>query len=1629
MASPHASSRLQVMQARFQQKQLQEKEQKLLQLYDQQQQRAHQVAQRGSAGSNTSNQGSTMNQTVTSTTSTTRTTSTSHGGKVRQMFDERRQTTVKGIDRSYPLEPLDNKPKKQITSNGFTPVKGKNISRHTVTTVKRTARADVNSNVNGGKPVVSYHEEVSRESYGDNQDDNEFANENDVGQYLNGNCQNQNELQSDDEETLERNQMISNIHLMGFDKGFQNRVVSDLESEQFPEDLMLEVPEKVPRKPISKKLSQAELRLERFKNSNANSKKNIVSRTTNSSVTRKRPDPRFPAQTTTRDSPPTKTRKRDQETSNTRCTPGKKRRDPSSSPTRDKKILRSRQSLETPESIELCPARFDNYEEQSSQVSTGSAVYFNQIQNHSELKSTFLIREVIQGSRPEINEDDKENEVLKIEESDEDTFKIEEIEDEPLKIEEEETEAWKQNQKKKSISGRESPRKFSKSGISRKFSIERTPSPAFKKPETESSLEENSKSHYDQFSFLSQGKEETAQEKRRELEKRRESKTREPEKRRESKTREPERRKESIKIKEVEKRRESKTKEPEKRRESIKQKDTEKPEEEIFIDDNCFRKRERKKIKDSIREKLSKDLQNVIKNRFILPVKKPVKKKSQDESRNVKINVEKYRDDKQLENKAEKCMSESENFVSNLDFSRGSSPEKVFERPSDYQEIIIEDQAIHARRRSTPSPLPKIKSRRESVEYLETISSAAKRKPSFEIRKLSGVERSLGKEKKIAMETENQIIEGKRKSIDLDKPLRSIQLVKQANKTKRLSLEEVENFSEEIRDHKIVKKQEAIFDISDELKEQAEESEMNDFEAKMREVEAKRREVENKMKEIETKKREVDTKIREVEEKQKEFEFKKLEVENKKKEVETKMKEIETKIKGIGVEEEEKIIKKEIKPVSKKSSSLQFDLKVRQTGRKSTEKRPGTLDRKKSIPKSEDEVDNIVIHKVVKEIEIGIPSKRILARQNSDEKFQSNFRTLSRTSPIPKVRRTSSKSESVKSPQNDKVKFEYKTQSEIDLENIEGFERTDSVESALRRFDSIGTDPDFDASKASCESIRKTPDSTKSKSEKSVKTKGEKSSKNLQIRKKSSTGTNCAISTPQRPIPVLRNQNNSRRISEDLKNVDYSRISTARDSIELTRNFIRARSPSCKRKLFVDSDSGLKRISSSKLSFDEDAQATSIFQEKLKVAERGFDRRNKGFLIENQSRQDSVRHFTNNEKTGKKSFEVSVRREIRRQVQNQSSCQLEESRVSGSGTFIKKGKNRGEIENVIVLRNTRSPSPDFGERKQIKSARPSTRRSVSTSPSKSPNSDLRRASAESKSSDLSIARRPIHHTPSTEESFQKEETSHFSQDVVDGPIFEDSHNPLETNEFETLEKKCTAFIVDIDDSTEVKKTPKKTTPRNERTATPRKSNSPTNPVTRPSSALSASSVGSAKTKMASKVRSAASRGSTPKSSGSIASRTDCNDSLVPCRICARRFASDRISLHEQICAKAGQKKRKQFDAMKFRVQGTELEPFVKNAIKKPEPKSKKPVVKSNWRKTHEEFINNIRAAKQVQAHLAAGGKLSDLPPPPPSDTSDYIQCPHCGRKFNQSAAERHIPKCQTMRHNKPNPRAPPKPRR
>lgn len=157
--------------------------------------------------------------------------------------------------------------------------------------------------------------------------------------------------------------------------------------------------------------------------------------------------------------------------------------------------------------------------------------------------------------------------------------------------------------------------------------------------------------------------------------------------------------------------------------------------------------------------------------------------------------------------------------------------------------------------------------------------------------------------------------------------------------------------------------------------------------------------------------------------------------------------------------------------------------------------------------------------------------------------------------------------------------------------------------------------------------------------------------------------------------------------------------------------------------------------------------------------------------------------------------------------------------------------------------------------------------------------------------------------------------------------------------------------------------------------------------------------------------------------------------MASCQHCLRHFNKERLEKHEEVCRKMMSKKRKIFDASKHRVKGTEAEKYLKKGKTFSTSVSKNLVPahsavqvgktagekKSSWRKKHEEFIAAIREAKKVQAHLAKGGKLSDLPPPPPSENPDYIQCPNCNRRFNESAAERHIPKCANMLHNKRKP--------
>ena len=99
-----------------------------------------------------------------------------------------------------------------------------------------------------------------------------------------------------------------------------------------------------------------------------------------------------------------------------------------------------------------------------------------------------------------------------------------------------------------------------------------------------------------------------------------------------------------------------------------------------------------------------------------------------------------------------------------------------------------------------------------------------------------------------------------------------------------------------------------------------------------------------------------------------------------------------------------------------------------------------------------------------------------------------------------------------------------------------------------------------------------------------------------------------------------------------------------------------------------------------------------------------------------------------------------------------------------------------------------------------------------------------------------------------------------------------------------------------------------------------------------------------------------------------------------------------------------------------------------------------------WRQKHESFVKTIREARQVQQVrrascscwqrlpctvlsfsvcgqacmltfiqvIASGGDISRLPPPPRDEHPEYVQCPHCARRFDEAVSQRHIPWCATQ---------------
>ena len=82
-------------------------------------------------------------------------------------------------------------------------------------------------------------------------------------------------------------------------------------------------------------------------------------------------------------------------------------------------------------------------------------------------------------------------------------------------------------------------------------------------------------------------------------------------------------------------------------------------------------------------------------------------------------------------------------------------------------------------------------------------------------------------------------------------------------------------------------------------------------------------------------------------------------------------------------------------------------------------------------------------------------------------------------------------------------------------------------------------------------------------------------------------------------------------------------------------------------------------------------------------------------------------------------------------------------------------------------------------------------------------------------------------------------------------------------------------------------------------------------------------------------------------------------------------------------------------------------PRARSLTQAPKPKEGK------WRDQSSAFREAMKNARAVTAALATGGPMPDAVPSAPDPS--LVQCPHCARRFNATAAERHIPKCTSIK--------------
>jgi rubrerythrin len=146
---------------------------------------------------------------------------------------------------------------------------------------------------------------------------------------------------------------------------------------------------------------------------------------------------------------------------------------------------------------------------------------------------------------------------------------------------------------------------------------------------------------------------------------------------------------------------------------------------------------------------------------------------------------------------------------------------------------------------------------------------------------------------------------------------------------------------------------------------------------------------------------------------------------------------------------------------------------------------------------------------------------------------------------------------------------------------------------------------------------------------------------------------------------------------------------------------------------------------------------------------------------------------------------------------------------------------------------------------------------------------------------------------------------------------------------------------------------------------------------------------------------------------------------MECPSCSRKFNAGPYQKHVKICAKVFIQKRKAFDSSKMRVAGDkELQEILQKKAREERTKRKKglPVGEEKpltgagevpkWKAESKAFREAMKQSRAISVAEATGAPMpvvvaSQVDP-------SLVLCPHCNRRFNKKAADRHIPLCQNI---------------